>query len=176
MKSVKCIGDSITEGWALPDPQNMSYPGLCGWDNYGSAGAVVQSFLPEAYKNTLAYRVSKRNHADITILFMGTNDVPQLTPHFKEEYEQLIDDYKEADPKSSIVLVAPPKTADAAYNRRLEKVVNLIRDIARERHLQFVDLYDQSSPDWLTGDGIHPSAYGQQQIARILKSSIEKGA
>lgn len=172
MRTVKCIGDSITEGWSLPDPVTQSYPGLLGYENFGSAGAAVQDFLPEYYGNTLAFQISSRKKTDDTILFLGSNDAPCLTPSFEQDYQKLIDIYKSNT--ESLFLVLPPKTKDAAYNRRMLKINEIIQKLAKVNDLPVIDLYGSSDDSWLFYDGIHPNEYGQKQIAAIVKSALDE--
>lgn len=172
MRTVKCIGDSITEGWGLPDPSSQSFPGLLGYENFGSAGAAVQDFLPEAYVNTLAYQISKGKVTDDTILFLGTNDAPCLTDAFKEDYEKLVRTYRPATGR--LFLVLPPRTRDTPTNRRLEKINDIISSIALSEHLPVIDLYTPSRDSWLFHDGIHPGEYGQRQIAAIVQDALNE--
>lgn len=171
MKTIRCVGDSITEGWGLPDPQSQCFPGLLSrrfpdlqFHNFGSAGAAVQSFLPNAYQNTLAYQVSRRDPADLTLIFLGTNDAEQLTPSFVEEYRALLKQYP-----GEKLLVIPPKTAIPALNRRMER----IRQDILETGLPVVDLYPEDIE--LSADGVHPTVHGQEQIARIVGNRLQEG-
>ena len=170
IRTIRCVGDSITEGWSLPDPQAQSWPALLeqrfpqtAFQNYGSAGAAVQSFLPNAWENTLAARVAFSRPADLTLLFLGTNDAEQLTPHFADEYHRLATRLQNLGP---VITVIPPRTAFSPLNRRLEK----IRSAILAAGFPVIDLWNV--PVQLAGDGMHPTVSGQKQTAEAIGSGL----
>lgn len=170
--TIRCVGDSITEGWGLEDPVTLSWPSLLEkqlpgirFENYGSAGAAVQSFLPNAWENTLAARVAFSRPADLTLLFLGTNDAEQLTPRFGTEYRQLV---KRLQTLGPVVAVIPPKTARPALNRRLER----IRQDILTADIPVIDLWNVFVP--LAADGMHPTALGQQEIVRHIACGLPR--
>lgn len=170
IRTIRCVGDSITEGWGLPDPQENAWPALlehrfCGvrFENYGSAGAAVQSFLPNAWTSTLASHVALSRPAGLTLLFLGTNDSEQLTPHFADEYHSLLHRLSKDGP---VITIVPPKTGIPALNRRLET----IRQVILSAGVPVIDLWN--TPVELGGDGMHPTIQGQQQMARHIAQSL----
>lgn len=170
IRTIRCVGDSITEGWGLPNPQENAWPALlehrfCGvrFENYGSAGAAVQSFLPNAWTSTLASHVALSRPAGLTLLFLGTNDSEQLTPHFADEYHSLLHRLSKDGP---VITIVPPKTGIPALNRRLET----IRQVILSAGVPVIDLWN--TPVELGGDAMHPTIQGQQQMARHIAQSL----
>ena len=163
-----CRHRQLSGSRQLPGPprghSHHPVPGI-RFENYGSAGAAVQSFLPNAWENTLAARVAFSRPADLTLLFLGTNDAEQLTPRFGTEYRQLV---KRLQTLGPVVAVIPPKTARPALNRRLER----IRQDILTADIPVIDLWNVFVP--LAADGMHPTALGQQEIARHIACGLPR--
>lgn len=173
------IGDSITEGWGLNDWEKERYTTLLAQAfpqyeilNFGSSGATLQSQFDMAYTNTLAFEKSIQEQPyDMLFVFLGANDVWYWTSEntFRAEYEQLLARYT----ASRIFLIAPLKMNAGHYEtHKLEQIRAIIKDIARQNGLAFIDLYEASRTDWLSFDSVHPNAYGQKEIARVIAQAL----
>jgi lysophospholipase L1-like esterase len=92
-----------------------------------------------------------------------------------------------APTKARIVLFSPLRQEDlgrplpdpAPHNRDLRLYRDTMRDVARQRGLRFVDLYDlvadgtkEHPPAPLTDDGIHLTAYGYWKSAPVLERAL----
>ncbi len=194
---VACLGNSITQGHGLPVSEN--YPSQLeillgsGYNvtNYGEAGrTVVWNEQGWAYAEVPPFespewRFSTATPHNIVILLFGTNDsnadYSDELSHFKEDYLDLIDDYKNypghEDPV--FVLGLPPPVFDESLGHRNTPIVNtiipLIRQIANESGLEIANFYSAMAdhPE-LFSDGVHPNATGAAVMANVAYSAIQK--
>ncbi len=174
------IGDSITEGWGLADYLHERYTTWLQdrfpqyeFLNFGSSGATLQSQFDMGYQHTLAFSASQKADIDKVFLFLGANDVWYWTSEktFKEEYEHLINQYK----KSDVILITPLQMNVGSYaERKLAQIRKLILEIGAEHGFAVIDLYTLSKKDWLSFDGIHPTAAGQKHIADVIGNWINQ--
>lgn len=180
IKSIACIGDSITEGWGLADPKNECFPALLVQafpdlriDNYGVAGALLQSQFDMGYVHTSAFRKSLEYDYDLVMIFLGANDVWYWTsqPTIQEELIYLIEQY----PHALKLLITPLKMqANSFAKRKLETIRQIMFESAQQDSIFVLDLYRYSSIDWLSLDGIHPTRFGQAEIVHIIRSYLEQ--
>lgn len=169
---INCLGDSITEGWGLPSPENQSFPSLLRkqfkddeFCNYGIAGAMVQPFGCE-YTKTLPYQVAMNKPADLSMLLLGSNDAYAWGPDFKEHYKDLVNTIP-----GPLILITPPKMGLSANN--IPKIRKDILDLGEELNLPVFDLYEASDRSWLGSDQVHPTVEGQQKIAKFIAGKLE---
>ena len=104
---------------------------------------------------------------------------------FARAYNALLDELSRVTPR--IVLLSPfrhePRrpamSAAEQKNKALERYVRAVRDMAQQRRLLFVDLFqlqnrnrsaDEDEP--LTLNGLHPSAYGYWRAAHEIAKSL----
>lgn len=79
---VACLGNSITYGTALPDPQTQCYPAVLqqllgdGYkvENFGHAGAAVLIRGHHPYTQTQEYAAALAFRPDIAVIHLGVND------------------------------------------------------------------------------------------------------
>ena len=84
LKTVACIGDSITEGHGSTDWNYCSYPAVLQrvlWKdhviiNYGKSAKTMRTDLSGSYMSTDAYRAAQkqRQHFDALVIMLGIND------------------------------------------------------------------------------------------------------
>lgn len=170
---INCLGDSITEGWGLPNPSRQSFPALLQeafpnhqFVNYGSAGAMVQPFGGYGYEDTLPYHVASQNPGDLSLFLLGSNDGFSYSPYFKSEYKRLAESIHKP-----LILVTPPKMG--LEGTALEKIRQDILDVGKELNLPVLDLYTASDPSWLAEDHVHPTPEGQEKIADFLYRELQ---
>ena len=92
---VACLGNSITYGTALPDPQTQCYPAVLqqllgdGYkvENFGHAGAAVLIRGHHPYTQTQEYAAALAFRPDIAVIHLGVNDTdPRSWPNFHEDF------------------------------------------------------------------------------------------
>jgi lysophospholipase L1-like esterase len=160
--------------------------------NLGIAGELLASmcerFVPE---------VSCRK-ADLTILSLGYNDIHRevssesaMVTSF-DQYETQVEKLLSAAKGVSKLLYVTQLPFDEARTMPLprtnwhyrasdgEKIVNIGRQIAIKHQIPILDLYTRwQISDWLpmlSEDGMHPNAFGHQNIFEVLRESIAGSA
>ena len=188
---VACVGDSITYGHGVTPWHKNNYPAILqnllgdGYNvqNFGVSGTTAQSTGDQPYIETKIYNESISYNADILIFMLGSNDSKPENwtdaETFKKEYLALLDTYI-ADNNSPVIYLGIP--AKAFYDDEnqtsgptnydiqgdiVEKIGDIIKEIASERGYKYIDIYELTSqhPEWFAKDNIHPNADGAKAIA-----------
>jgi lysophospholipase L1-like esterase len=111
-------------------------------------------------------------------------DGPDGLPKFEKGLNTLLDTFAPA--KARIVLLGPPPQEDlgrplpdpAGQNKNLRLYRDKIRDVAKQRGLAFVDLYDlfgevaKSPAARLTDNGVHLDAQGYYRTVKALEKGF----
>lgn len=183
---VACVGNSITEGYALSDPSTQAYPArlqqLLGpsFDvrNYGHSGRTLMrqtgsSYMDEELRQL--FRHALASQPDIVTIKLGTND--SKTPYdsllhvdFTRDLNALIDSFMALPSRPYIYLMLPVPAAGSRWEIRdsviQQEVIPRIRAVAHERNLPIIDLYTALLPfPEVLADQIHPNATGAMIIA-----------
>lgn len=193
---VVLLGNSLAErmqhhGWLESYVQAALPKHKIVFRNHGFAGDKInhrprnQGFIdPHTY-----LEISK---ADVILAFFGYNESYDNKPEeYKAELIKWIDETltKKYNGKSAprIVLCSPiahedlqdPNLPDGkANNERLLKYANATADAARERNIEYVDLYSLTGKLYaendqpLTINGIHPSSLGNKLLGQYLTSTL----
>lgn len=188
-RKIACIGNSITYGARLKFRDRESWPAqlqvMLGQDywvrNFGNSGTTMtdgeRSYVKEA-----PYEYVKQFTPDVVFIKLGTNDVQPR--HWKNEdaymsaYQKLIDELKTLPSKPQIVLCLPvtsyrkEKILDSDIQ---QKVIPLIRKIAKKNKLDVIDLHSPTAnhPE-LFPDQLHPNADGERIIAESIATYINE--
>jgi MYXO-CTERM domain-containing protein len=187
---VACIGDSIT---ALP----TSWCGVlstklgAGYNvgNFGVSGTTLLENTMQAYKNCAQYTPSHDFAPNIVVIMLGTNDsMPRNWANkadFVGDYEALIDSYTSlpSHPKA-YVNFPPPASEDNVFtisgNTIEKEMIPLIKEVAKNKSITAIDCFtpfggagDKFDPS-LFGDGVHPTAAGQELIAKAVYDALMK--
>ena len=190
---VACVGNSITWGEKLSDQGSESYPAQLGAllgsgytvNNYGNGGRTLLKNTPLPYIGSGQHTYSIATPHDIVIILLGTNDsYPDywvFKANFKNDYYELIDDYKNYPGHDDPVFIIglPPPLFTSTYEQRNETVVNeiipLIKQVANELKLTIADFYTplKNKPEHFI-DGVHPNVNGHAILAQVAKNAIEK--
>ena len=167
---VACIGDSITFGARLKNPEKDSYPAqlqlLLGnryaVSNFGVGGCT----LLRKGKPTVWNQLSKikASNPDIIIISLGTNDTcgvgvcgDRKCWEYKDEYESdycdLVDSLKALPSKPLIWICAPspmvletpglsPERIEGLTARkpRLQELIAYVKNVVKKKHINFIDL------------------------------------
>jgi lysophospholipase L1-like esterase len=124
--------------------------------------------------------------ADTIVLWMGQNEAldARSAEAFAEAYADLVEQLRVYAQR--LVLVAPVPFEDPLglglslekRNRRLAENAEAIRKVAREKHLEVVDLHAAASREKTknprTRDGVHLSAAGHWWVAGQLADGMQK--
>jgi len=190
---VACIGDSVTKGLGLENPESQSYPAqlqsLLGSsyqvENFGVSGTTLLNkghrpyVLTDEYQRALAYK------ADLVIIHLGLNDTdPRNWPNFRDDfisdYLKIIRSFQNQEnqqPKIFICRMTPifnshPRFKSGTHDwfwqiqERIEQVATVAKVVLIDLH---TPLY--SHPD-LFKDALHPDQSGAAIIAKTVFQHI----
>lgn len=188
-----CIGDSITEGYQMPEKERFAYPAqlaqLLGsdWDvrNFGVSGATLMRAGGYPYQQRPAYAAALAWKPDVVVIALGTNDTKaennaKRGDDFVPSYRALIADFRAANPRAKIFLCLPPPAfademgiSDAVLR---QEILPRIQEVVSEEKLPLIDLH-QSLQDAgaFFPDKIHPNREGAALIARFVYGELMLG-
>lgn len=181
--TVACVGDSITCGLTIENPDDNCYPMqlqlLLGPrfivnPNLGKCGAGVwRQGAP--YTRTQECHDAIKWPADILIVCLGTNDAiypmdEKFKKEFTEDYKSLIQQLTKDSPLEKVYICQVPPTPGVKELTGSIAVINgLIESIAESCNYTLIDLYTPFlSRVGLFSDGVHPNKDGASMIANMV--------
>jgi len=212
--TINFLGDSITEGHSVEDIANNRFDNIlkasCGLKevrNYGIGGTrIAHQYRPSEDArwdlNFCSRAVQMNPHADVVVVFGGTNDYGHGDAPFgkirdcgRGTYcgavrwlmEYLVGKY----PESKIIFMTParrlgdqnPSTSLHRYypSLPLKAYVDVINETAKEYPIEVLDLYAELgiNPNLeedrtiYTADGLHFNDAGHRVIAKKLQNFME---
>lgn len=190
---ISCIGDSITYGLNIENPDEDSYPNQLQMllsDQYlvnpylGRSGAAVWRSSPLPYNSTIQFKNAKDWVADIQVVCLGSNDtVNQINDSFKrqfiDDYLALLSDLKKNSPavKTFVCKIPPIFGADNAnFAEAVPEINKLITEVANYSGASVIDLNTPfaSREDLFFSDGLHPNEAGAGVIAETVHDAIKQ--
>ncbi len=189
---VACIGNSVTAGYMLANPERECYPTRLaeilgdGYEvgNFGRSSATLTRHGYMPYWNQPQYRAAMDFGADVAIIHLGLNDTdPRVWPDREDEfvgdYMALIDSLRASNPKVRILAaklspIAPGHKRYKSSTRAWRHAVN--RAIETAAAAKGVELIDFGAPlaqrlDLLP-DNLHPNAEGALILAQTVAGAI----
>ena len=189
---VACVGNSITAGAGITDPQINSYPAqlqsLLGdryqVTNYGVSGTTLLKKGNSPYWVTQKYKQALESNPDIVFIKLGTNDSKAINRpflgEFKNDYEALIKSFAQLSSHPRIILLLPLPSFKTDSNGIFDpviktKIIPLIQQVAYKDSLEVIDLHSLfvDKPELLP-DGIHPHKEGAGVLANRLYQLIKQ--
>ena len=189
---VACVGNSVTYGYGLSNPEAESYPSQLqkmlgeGYEvgNFGKSGATL------LYKGHRPYILQQEFHQaldfkpDWVVIHLGLNDTdPRNWPDWKEEfipnYRALIDSFRLVNPEARILVCKmtpifdrPPRFQSGTRDWH-KQIQRAIEQVAQGSGAQLIDLYEplHSRPD-LFPDALHPNPEGAKILAKTVFSAL----
>lgn len=191
---VAAIGDSVTEGFGLQNPDSASYPAvlqrLLGEayqvENFGHSGATLLRRGYNPYAETQKFHQAIAAQADIAVIHLGLNDTdPRNFPHYRDQfvsdYLWLIDTLRAHNPtlkihvcKMSPIFTGHPRFSSSTFGW-YHQIQEMIAQVAAARQLPVIDFYGElhNRPDLFTdAPTLHPNAQGASKIAQIVQQHI----
>jgi acyl-CoA thioesterase I len=183
-KVILFFGNSLTAGYGL-EPEE-AYPALIQkrLDSLGLDYQVINAGLSgetTASGNSRLEWVLERQKVDVFVLELGANDglrgIP--TEETDRNLRSMIEQVRAANPETKIILAGMmvPPNMGGDYSARFQK---LFPAIAEEEDVMLIPflLQDVAGETELNqGDGIHPTAEGQEILAdnvwQVLKEAID---
>jgi len=173
------LGDSITDGWKLP----QYFPGK-PFVNRGISGQTTPQMLVRFYPDVINL------HPAAVIILAGTNDIarntgPQTLDMIKDNFRAMCELAQEHGIKIVLCLLLP--VSDYTQHKQTEHrppadIVNLnhwIESYAPDVHAQLADYYTALVDDkgvlreGYSDDGLHPNARGYELLAPVAEAAIE---
>ena len=167
-RTINFLGDSITEGKGVLDPQNrfvdrIATAGECFCRNYGVGGTRIarQSKATDPTRYDLDYNarfLCMDHNADLIVVFGGTNDfghgdAPMGSKGDSGVYtfygavQSLYTSIRTRYDSSQVVILTPLhrfRPEEEFMEPRLEEYVTVIQELAIENHFHVLDLYHNS--------------------------------
>ncbi|MDB6059411.1 MAG: Acetylesterase, lipase-GDSL family [Verrucomicrobiales bacterium] len=189
---VACVGDSITFGHGIKDPDRNSYPAQLAvrlgdrWQvrNFGVNGATALKNGTRPYNDQPAFREVLSFKPNVVVIELGTNDTnakswPAHKNKFIADYLDLIRNFEALETKPRIYLIRPtPLFRDRGKEYDTDKILTeevtpKINEIARRNHLQLIDLYAAlDTKSALFPDGVHPNPEGAGLMAEKVFQTL----
>lgn len=191
MIRVACIGDSITKGFTLLNPQRDSYPAILQMmlgDNYevrnfGVNNASARYDADTPYVKSRAYQKSLEWNPNIVLIMLGSNDTKRRNWGpiiFRNDYIKLVNSYQSLTTSPKIYLIAPIRIHRimgiplmGLYPETMENGVRpAIEQIAKDMQLPYINLKELFSDSSYCIDGVHPQREGTRLIAEYIFNGI----
>lgn len=189
---VACVGNSITFGYLLPDPDTQSYPAQLqqmlgdGYvvGNFGKSGATLLRQGHRPYNQQEEYAQAMDFAGDIAIIHLGVNDTdprdwPKYRDSFVSDYLTLIDDLKRANPGCRVIIsrltpiTSLHKHFEAGRRDWRKEISAAVETVAQTAQVELIDFDTALSPyPWLLHDAVHPTAEGAAILAKTAYSAI----
>ncbi len=189
---VACVGNSITYGMTIDEPERNSYPAQLqemlgeGYQvgNFGKSGATLLRRGHRPYNEQEEYRRAIAFAGDVVVIHLGINDTdPRNWPHYRDEfvsdYLQLIDTLRAANPKAHFILArlspihAQHPRFESGTRDWHRQIQQRIEEVARLSGAQLIDFNAPLLPfPNLIPDNLHPTREGATILARTVYSAI----
>ena len=195
MKTVCCLGDSLTEGdygifgkSGIANIQPKGYPWflreLTGWEvrNFGKCGYNATTYL----NHYLAGNVDLSG-ADTVIIMLGTNGGldPEEETQGNRDFRQLLSLCRRDAPAAQIYLCTPPHVTEdhfwsnCGYAPQVKKAVAFVRKIAAEMDFPLIetalcpDFTAENEPVYQPNDGLHFGEKGYETLAKFIANALQ---
>lgn len=190
---VACVGDSLTSGFKMTDPEKDAYPAQLG--RMLGAGYVVKGFavpgrtaLRKAniplWKEQL-FQDAQDWHPDIVVICLGTNDCwpaiwQELKGDFSGDLRDMVKLFIALPSKPATFLCLPPPLfiANGEVQKKIlaDEVIPAIRQVATDTGSGIID-WDTTMRDkeaLFMDDKVHPLPGGATEMARLVAESLRK--
>lgn len=189
MIKVACIGNSITYGAGIRNPQKDSYPAVLGQmlgdgydvQNFGVSARTMLMKGDHPYMNEQRYREALAFNPDIVTIKLGTNDSKSYNWKYKaglgKDIETMIRAFRALPSKPTIYLCYPAKAYISQYGINdsiiVHGVMPVISQLASAHNLKVIDLHTATSGmRECFPDDIHPNEKGAVRIAQTIYREI----
>ena len=171
------MGDSITENWALDDPEFFDH-GIVG---RGISGQTTAQLLVRFQSDVVAL------HPQIVHILAGTNDVAGNTgPTSAQDFKNNIMSMVEIARYNGIAVILGSIPPSAAFNWRpqvdpkpwIRQLDTWLRAYAMQNRVEFIDYYTPlAGPSGefrtdLSNDGVHPNRSGYRLMRRLVEKDL----
>jgi acyl-CoA thioesterase I len=198
---VACVGDSITFGAHLKNPNQESYPAVLGRmlgpgfevRNFGVGGATLLKKGDKPYFRQIEYTNALACQPEVVVIMLGTNDSKhrgggslnssnsvnnwQYKADYIPDYEDLINQFRKANPAVKIYVCLPTPCFHGSWGINDEtirkEIIPLVRQVAAESRAKLIDLNGAlAGRKELFPDTVHPNEEGAKLIAAAVYSAL----
>ncbi|MDA7597709.1 GDSL-type esterase/lipase family protein [bacterium] len=191
---IACIGDSITFGHGIKDPEG-TYPAqlqqILGAEsevrNFGNSGrSILKKSMRGKQKRAFIFMKEHEDalafEPDIVICNLGINDLmdfDKFEDDFVTDYIELLTAYQSLASKPRIIVwasLAPLFKGHAFFeDARIEKINREIVKVVKKMDIESIDMERPlRNEDALFPDNIHPNAGGAAIIAKVTAALLKK--
>ena len=189
---VACVGNSITFGTGIDQPETNSYPAQLqqmlgkGYEvgNFGRPGATLLNKGHRPYTQCEEYQQALAFAGDIVAIHLGVNDTdPRNWPNYRDffvrDYLELVGSFRNANPKVRIMVARMTPLSDRHH--RFEsgtrdwhaEIQRAIETVAEVGGAQLIDFFEPLYPyPNLLPDAIHPNREGATLLAKTVYGAI----
>ena len=186
---VACIGNSITFGSRIKNPELDSYPSQLGMIlgdgfnviNFGISGRTMLKKGDHPYWIEPELQQALDYKPDIIVILLGTNDTKPFNWIYKDEfipdYISMIDTFLTIESEPVIYACYPPPSFNPASGIRdsivTTDMIPMIDQIVDSVGVSLIDFHSSlTDKQFLFPDDIHPSVEGSWEMAKIVADSI----
>lgn len=182
---VACVGDSITQGVGVKNPESDSYPSKLqeilgsGWkvQNFGVGGrTMLRKADPFDHHPALA------SGPDIVIIALGTNDSKtgiwsKFKDEFTADYVAMVKEFQALPTHPKVWACLPPPAFPGNWGITedviRDEVIPAIKQAAQATGIGLIDLHSPllGNKPWFP-DSVHPNEEGAKRIAELTRSAI----
>jgi acyl-CoA thioesterase I len=187
--NIACVGDSLTFGADLENPDVESYPAVLQTllpsdyvvRNFGVNATTLLRNGDTPYWDTPTFAESGAFQPNIVLLMLGTNDSKPInwsthSAEFAGDYAAMIQHYRELGAEVYAVLPPPvyePGVYEITPAVLNEEIVPLIRQTAMTEGAPVIDVFAAlSNHPELFPDTVHPNAAADQLIAQTVFAAL----
>lgn len=190
---IACVGNSVTRGYLLKNPERDSYPSqlqrLLGdayeVQNFGHSGATLLTKGHRPYMEMPEYPEALKFDANIIIIHLGLNDTdPRNWPNYRDEfvpdYMALIDSFRthnSNNPQVYICKMTPIFNTHPRFKSGTRdwfwQIQDAIEQVAKNSKTGLIDLHPAlyGRPE-LFPDALHPNVEGAGILAQTVYENI----
>jgi lysophospholipase L1-like esterase len=183
---VACVGDSITQGVGIQNPQKDGYPAKlqeilgANWtvQNFGVGGRTM---LRKA--DPFDHRPALASSPDIVIIALGTNDSKtgiwaSHKGEFVADYVAMIKEFQALPSHPKVWACLPPPAFPGNWGITEDvirkEVIPAIQEAAKITGISVIDLHTPllGNKPWFP-DTVHPNEEGAKRIAEIVGTALK---
>lgn len=195
MKTICCLGDSLTEGdygvfgaSGIANVQPKGYP----WFLQQLTGNIVKNFGKCGYRTSDFLRYYREGNVELTgadtvIIMLGTNGGldPERDTVDNDAFRQLLALCRQDAPEAKIYLCTPPhvtsdpRWSNCGYAPQVEKAVAFVRLLAAETATSLIetalcpDFTAENEDIMQPNDGLHFGETGYETLANFIAKALK---
>lgn len=185
---VVCVGNSVTAGYGLSDPNTQAWPARLGAllgnkyvvYNCGVSGTTMLKNGSSPYWNTSRFNDAINYNPDILIISLGTNDAHPSNWVYKNDfyndYAAMIDAFRQngRNPKIYVCYPLACYGDNAQISNLQNELIPLVSQVSKAKGASIIDFNTptQNQRNTLYNDNLHPNAAGATLLGNVAYQTI----